>query len=116
MDRSTLDSGIADLVAQLDALAGMDTSAVLYGSAARGDWVPGRSDVNVMLVLDDPSPPALRRLTPAVTECWHNHGFTPPLIIGRKEWKRARPMSSRSRSPTCNSPTASCAAAIRWPA
>ncbi len=63
-------------------------AAVLYGSAARGDWVPGRSDVNLLLLVDDTTPTALRRLTPAVTE-WHTKGFAPPLIMGRDEWLRS---------------------------
>ncbi|MEO7353607.1 MAG: nucleotidyltransferase domain-containing protein, partial [Gemmatimonadales bacterium] len=63
-------------------------SAVLYGSAARGDWIAGRSDVNLLLVVEDPSPLALRKLTPAVAS-WHERGLTPPLIIGREEWDRA---------------------------
>jgi hypothetical protein len=88
MDQKELDQAIAALVADLDAQAGLNESAVLYGSAARGDWVAGRSDVNVLLVVDDPSPAALSRLTPAVTD-WHNRGLMPPLIIGRAEWAAA---------------------------
>ena len=88
MDRGTLDQAIAALITQLDGAAGAGYSAVLYGSAARGDWIPGRSDVNLMLVVEDASPEPLRRLTPAIT-AWHGAGFTPPLIIGREEWRRA---------------------------
>ena len=61
---------------------------MLYGSAARADWVPGRSDVNLLVLLDDTSPSALRRLTPAVT-AWHTKGFAPPLIMGLEEWQRS---------------------------
>lgn len=88
MDRGTLDKALAELVAQLGRDADAGFSAVLYGSAARGDWIPGRSDVNLMLVVPDPEPEPLRKLTPAITK-WHEAGFTPPLIIGREEWSRA---------------------------
>lgn len=88
MDRNELDQAIDKLVTQLDDATPTGFSAVLYGSAARGDWISGKSDVNLMLVVDDPSPAALRKLTPAVTT-WHGRGLTPPLIIGRSEWQRA---------------------------
>lgn len=88
MDRKTLDGALDELVAQLTAATSGRYSAVLYGSAARGDWIAGRSDVNVMLVLDDASPDALRTLTPAITT-WHERGLLPPLIIARDEWLRA---------------------------
>lgn len=88
MDRSELDQAIVKLVSQLDDLTDRGFSAVLYGSAARGDWIAGRSDVNLLLVVEDPSPDALRRLTPAFAS-WHQRGLTPPLIIGRDEWQRA---------------------------
>lgn len=88
MDRAALDRAVALLVEQLVTELGASFSALLYGSAVRGDWIPGRSDVNLLLVVDDASPDALRRLTPAVT-AWHSAGFTPPLLIARDEWRRA---------------------------
>ena len=88
MDRKTLDAALDTLTASLNELTGLSAAAVLYGSAARGDWVPGRSDVNFLLLLDDTSSAALLRLTPAVKE-WHTKGFAPPLIMGREEWVRS---------------------------
>jgi hypothetical protein len=88
MDRKQLDASLETFASRLGALSGLNASAVLYGSAARGDWVPGRSDVNLLLLVDDTTPTALRRLTPAVTE-WHAGGFAPPLIMGREEWIRS---------------------------
>lgn len=87
MDQATLEQGLQRLVADL-AGAAPGCSAVLYGSAARGDWDARRSDVNLLLVLDDAAPAALRRLTPAI-ETWHDRGWTPPLLIDRTEWSRA---------------------------
>lgn len=88
MDRKQLDQALDTLGRQLGALAGLNASAVLYGSAARGDWIPGRSDVNVLVLIDDVAPAALRRLKPAVTE-WHRDGLVPPLIMGRQEWRES---------------------------
>ncbi len=88
MDAATLEQGLDRLVAALEDGAAPGCSAVLYGSAARGDWDARRSDVNLLLVLDDATPVALRRLTPVV-EAWHGHGWTPPLLIARDEWPRA---------------------------
>ena len=41
------------LVADLDRSLGGSYAAVLYGSLARGDWVEGVSDINLLIVLDD---------------------------------------------------------------
>lgn len=89
MDRETrLESALATLVEQLEQAIQPPCSAVLYGSAARGDWDNTRSDVNLLVVVDDASPSVLELLTKAVTD-WHASGFTPPLLIGRNEWSHA---------------------------
>jgi len=41
-------------------------SVILYGSAVRGEFLPGRSDVNLLVVLKDASPEALSKVAPAV--------------------------------------------------
>jgi len=88
-------AGAPEITGALDALIatitrdlGTGFSAVLYGSLARGDWQAEHSDVNLLLVVDDPAPAVLTRLT-AASRGWHERGFTPPLIIGRAEWRRA---------------------------
>ena len=88
MDRKLLDQSLDAFTTRLKGLASLNPSAVLYGSAARGDWVPGRSDVNLLVLVEDTAPTALRQLTPAVT-AWHGQGFAPPLIMGREEWQRS---------------------------
>jgi hypothetical protein len=88
MDRKELDQALDTLAQSLGALPGLNTCVVLYGSAARGDWLPGRSDVNLLVLIDDTTPAALRRMTPAVT-AWHSKGFAPPLIMGREEWQQS---------------------------
>ena len=57
----TVDRVVTPFLAAADAALGAGYSALLYGSAARGDYIAGRSDINLLLVLDDPSPGAPAR-------------------------------------------------------
>jgi hypothetical protein len=75
-------------LAQADAALGDGFSAVLYGSAARGDWVEGRSNVNLLLILDDVAPARLRALSPAFGG-WRKAAQEPPLLLSRAEWQAA---------------------------
>jgi hypothetical protein len=61
---------------------------VLYGSAARDDFVPGRSNLNLMLITDELSPARLSGLGGAFAT-WRKSGYEPPLVILRSEWDRA---------------------------
>lgn len=63
-------------------------SAVLYGSAARGDYVAERSDINMLLVFERLDPPLLRRLAPAF-EKWPRRTASAPLLVTSEEWRRA---------------------------
>jgi hypothetical protein len=83
-----VDRVVSTFLTAADAALGPGYSAVLYGSAARGDYVPGRSDINLVLVLDDASPPALQSLGPALTT-WRGSTPEPPLLLTRAEWTRA---------------------------
>jgi hypothetical protein len=84
----SLERAIARFIDDLGGSATPGIAVVLYGSAARGDWDAGRSDVNLLVVVDDPAPARLGDLTAAVRR-WHEQGFTPPLLIGKAEWQRA---------------------------
>ncbi|MGH7526439.1 MAG: hypothetical protein ACREMX_07020, partial [Gemmatimonadales bacterium] len=86
--RDAVDRVVTPFLAEADGALGSGYSAVLYGSAARGDFVPGRSDINLMLIVDDLSPPVLRSLGPAFTG-WQKSALEPPLLISRSEWNRA---------------------------
>jgi hypothetical protein len=86
--REAVDRVVTPFLAQVDAALGNGYSAVLYGSAARGDFVPGRSDLNLMLILDDVSPRTLGALGGAFG-AWRKSGYEPPLVISRAEWARA---------------------------
>jgi len=79
---------VASLLNDLDQSLAGRFSAVLYGSAARGDWVAGVSDINLLLVLDDTSPASLRGLTQAFAG-WRKSGNIPPLVFSREEWAGA---------------------------
>ena len=73
---------------QVDTVLGDRYSAVLYGSATRGDWHPERSDINLLLVADELLPGQLRGLGAALAglpESWR----TPPLLLTRQEWQAA---------------------------
>ena len=73
---------------EADSVLGQGYSAILYGSAARGDYVPGRSDINLMLVIDQLSPPVLRSLGRGFT-AWRKAAREAPLVLSRAEWNRA---------------------------
>ncbi len=83
-----VDRVVTPFLAETDAALGSGYSAILYGSAARGDFVPGRSDINLMLIVEDLSPPVLRTLGRAFTG-WQKSALEPPLLISRSEWNRA---------------------------
>ena len=85
---AAVDQVVAPFLTAADAVLGQGYSAVLYGSAARGDFVPGRSDINLLLILDSVAPATLRSLGPALTT-WRKGSPQPPLLIGRAEWARA---------------------------
>lgn len=63
-------------------------SVVLYGSAARDDFVPGRSDTNVLVLVRDASPGALQPAGEALAD-WVRAGESPPLVFSEREWRRS---------------------------
>jgi hypothetical protein len=73
---------------EADRILGQGFSAVLYGSAARGDFVPGRSNINLMLVMDQLTPSTLRSMGAAFIG-WRKATPEPPLLLSRAEWIRA---------------------------
>ena len=84
-----MNDGIRRLVdpflADVDAAIGATYSAILFGSAARGDYVAGASDVNLMLIVDRAEPEDLARLRPAFAR-WRKATAGLPLVISREEW------------------------------
>jgi predicted nucleotidyltransferase len=84
----SVDRVVSPLLSEADRMLGGRYSAVLYGSAARGDFIPGHSDVNLMLILEDATPEILRSLGRALTR-WRKARLEPPLLMSRDEWERA---------------------------
>lgn len=79
---------VTPVLAQTDPVLGPGYSAVLYGSAAREEFLPGISDVNLLLVGEALPPATLRRLAPPLLAL-HRQELPPPLLIERAEWSRA---------------------------
>ena len=86
--RDAVERIVGPFLSRVDAALGGGYSAVLYGSAARGDFVPGRSNLDLMLITDDLSPERLAALGPAFAT-WRKSDYEPPLVILRSEWARA---------------------------
>ena len=61
-------------------------SLLLFGSAARGTHVEGRSDLNLLLIVRDASVARLHGTVPVVAE-WAKGGEPPPLIFSETEWR-----------------------------
>lgn len=82
------EQGVArDYAARLAAAYGDDLRAVvLYGSAARGDYRAGVSDLNLLVVLRDAGAAALRRGAELARE-WAESGNPPPLLMSEEEWR-----------------------------
>lgn len=71
------------------ALGDAGIGVVLYGSAAGVDWVPGRSDVNTVIVLERASVAALDALAPVLAR-WRAKGFALPVVLDREQVAQAR--------------------------
>ena len=81
--------GLDEFARRLEGALGDNlVSLVLFGSAARGTHVEGRSDVNVLAIVRDASVAALHAATPVVAD-WTKGGQPPPLIFADAEWRAA---------------------------
>ena len=57
---------------------------ILYGGLARGRYRPGKSDVNVVVLLRDATPAALRVIAPALKKAWRAAAVE-PLVLSTEE-------------------------------
>jgi predicted nucleotidyltransferase len=64
-------------------------SVVLYGSVARGEAVPGVSDVNVLVLLEEVGPVQLAAAANLIQD-WIRRGNTPPHVYAMDEWNGMR--------------------------
>ena len=70
------------------ALGGRLVSLLLYGSAARGTHVAGRSDVNTLLICDAVDESLFAALRAGATlRDWLRAGNPAPLILSEPEWR-----------------------------
>jgi len=71
------------LCADFEALYGDDLlSVILYGSCARGEYVPGKSDINFMLMLSENGITQLGKAL-ATVEKWRRRAVATPLLLTR---------------------------------
>jgi predicted nucleotidyltransferase len=78
---------VTDLLERMDQALPGAYSAILHGSAARDDFVPGHSDINLLLVLDRVDPASLRALGEALKR-WREARHPPPVLFSRDELPR----------------------------
>src|SRR5256885_3894227 len=70
------------------ALGGRLVSLLLYGSAARGTHVAGRSDVNTLLICDAVDESLFAALRAGTTlRDWLRAGNPAPLVLSEPEWR-----------------------------
>jgi predicted nucleotidyltransferase len=62
---------------------------LLYGSWARGTHVPGRSDVNTLLICDTVDEALFEALARAVRDWTRGGGQPAPLILSEREWRES---------------------------
>src|SRR5262245_65253156 len=60
-------------------------SVVLYGSVARGEVIPGISDVNILVLLEEVGPSQLAAAA-GIVQDWIRKGNTPPHVYAMDEW------------------------------
>lgn len=78
-----------ELVAELSRVyAGGLRSIVLYGSAASGEQVEGRSDHNVLVIVDRIQRNQLQQLA-ETSRAWVDAGNPAPLTLTQVEWERS---------------------------
>jgi hypothetical protein len=75
---------IAQVAEQARLVFGQDlVSLTLYGSAAGEDFVPGKSDLNLAIVLERVTFPHLKTLHAHLPK-WHKLGVAVPLLVDRR--------------------------------
>ena len=80
-----LDAYVAEV---MQALGGDMVGVVLYGSAAGVDWVSGRSDINIAIVVRRAAVAALDALAPVIAR-WRGKGFALPVLLDQDEVAQA---------------------------
>ena len=85
-----MEAKLTELVSRLKEAAGKNLEAViLYGSAARGEFRPGASDLNVLCTLVRIDANEMQRLAPAVNWWVHEMKEPAPLFFLTEELQRS---------------------------
>jgi predicted nucleotidyltransferase len=80
---------INDFVERMRAAAGTNlVAAILYGSAAAGDYLANYSDVNLLCVFRETNFAALEAVTPVI-DWWRKQKQRAPLVMGAEEIRRS---------------------------
>jgi predicted nucleotidyltransferase len=80
---------INEFVERLRKAAGANmVAAILYGSAAAGDYIADYSDVNLLCVLRETSYAAIEAIAPAI-DWWVKQKHRPPLVLSAEEVQRS---------------------------
>jgi hypothetical protein len=79
---------VDQLLTELDTAAPGGYRAVLHGSAARGQHIPGWSDINVLLIFELLNTNTLERLRQPL-RAWQKSAGTLPLMLSHAEWLRS---------------------------
>jgi predicted nucleotidyltransferase len=80
---------IDEFVERMRTAAGTNlVAAILYGSAAAGDYVAGYSDVNLLCVLGETSFAAIEALAPPIA-WWEKQKHRMPLLMSADEMRRS---------------------------
>ena len=80
---------INEFVERMRSVAGTNlVAAILYGSAAAGDYIAEHSDVNLLCVLHETSFAAIEALAPAI-EWWGKQHHRAPLLMSAEEIRRS---------------------------
>ncbi len=78
---------LEQFASRLEAALGDNLVALLlFGSAARGTQVEGRSDLNLLVIVKDASVARLHEATPLLAE-WAKAGEPAPLVFAEAEWR-----------------------------
>jgi len=81
---------LTDLVARMKEFSGENLeSVILYGSAARGDFQEGHSDLNVLCVVRSLAMRELSRISPAVHWWCQDQHEPPPLFFTAEELRQS---------------------------
>jgi hypothetical protein len=74
-------STLVKLSADLKAAAGSNlVGLILYGGLARGRFLPGRSDINLVVLLSDASIASLQAISPVLHQAWRASRVEPLLL------------------------------------